>query len=72
MTYILSKLPYYLNRKASWVYNGNEFHRGLGGGGTNIKCVTRLLLSMRKGLIEYINKGGDHTKYIYDLQYMNL
>ena len=71
MTSSLSKLPHYLNRNASWFYNGNKFHR-VGGGGTNLKCVTRLLLGMRKGLIEYINKGGDHTKYMYDLQYMNL
>ena len=32
--------------------------------GVEYKCIHRLLLSMRKRLIEYINKDGGHIRYI--------
>ena len=67
MTCILFQLPHHPNWDASWLNNGNTFHREGGG----YKCIPRLLLSMRKRLIECINKGGGHERR-YDLQYINL
>ena len=53
---IPSQLPHFLNSNTSWLNNGNVFHEGVG-------YNHRLLLSMRKSLIECIHKGGGHTRY---------
>ena len=60
---IHSQLPYFPNLNTSWLNDGNVFHEVVG-------YKPWLLLSMRKSLIEYIHKGGGHTRY--DLQYINL
>ena len=60
---IPSQLPYFPNSNTSWLNNGNVFHEWVG-------YNPRLLLSMRKSLIECIHKGGGHTRYV--LQYINL
>ena len=56
--FIPSQLPHFLNPNtiASWLINGNVFHKGVG-------YNPRLLSSMRKSLIECIHKGGGHTIY---------
>ena len=50
-------------RNASWLNSGNAFHRGWG-----YKYIHGLLLSVRKMLIECIDKDGGHTN---DLKYIN-
>ena len=61
--HIPSQLPHFQNFNIGWLNNGNVFHEGVG-------YKPRLLLSMRKSLIECIHKGDGHTRY--DLQYINL
>ena len=60
---IPSQLPHFPNLNASWLNSGNVFHEGLG-------YNPRLLLSIRKSLMECIHKCGGHTRY--DLHYINL
>ena len=50
--------------KTSWLNGGNAFHKAWVG------YNPRLLLSMRKRLIECINEVGGYTRY--DLQYINI
>ena len=57
------QLPHFPNLNSNWLNIDNVFHEGWG-------YNPRLLLSMRKSLIECIHKGGCHTRY--DLQYINL
>ena len=61
--HIPSQLPHFPNFNTSWLNNGKVFHEGWG-------INPKLLLSMRKSLIECIHKGGGHTRYV--LQYTNL
>ena len=60
---IPSKLQHFPNSNTRWLINGNVFHEGVG-------YNPRLLLSMRKSLIECIHERGGHTKYY--LQYINV
>ena len=57
------QLQHFPNLNTNWLTIANVFHEGVG-------YNPRLLLSMRKSLIECIHNGGGHTRY--DLQYINL
>ena len=54
---ILSQPPYFLDWNTSWLNNRQCIPQGMGGHNP------RLLLGMRKRLIECMHKDGRHTKY---------
>ena len=56
------QLPHFPNSNTIWLNIVNLFHEGVG-------YNPRLILSMRKSLIECIHNGGGHTRY--DLQCIN-
>ena len=54
-------LSHYPNLNTSWLYNGNTFHR--------VQMYTKALLSTHKRAIEYINKGGSHSRQVFFQQF---